>query len=99
MLRRKQNFSPYWVRMRIFGSTREEYDDYYNWINQNEYYIIFGYGEFQWSEECVEIPVYYLEKADLKPGSPYIQSADWEKTPWNAPDIAIDWIKIGTNST
>ncbi|KAA3618521.1 MAG: hypothetical protein D8M58_21295 [Calditrichaeota bacterium] len=77
----------YWVRKRIFKCTTEEFDDYYKWINTN--FIVYGFGDFHYSELGVDIPVYYLEKEDLLPSSPYKQIPDWKKTPSIAPADAV----------
>jgi hypothetical protein len=87
----KQPYNPYWVRKGIFTSNREDHDEYYNRINQNENIVIFGYGPFQWGDVWVGIPVYYLEKVDLLPGTPYKQVPDWKKNPTFAPVEAVSW--------
>jgi hypothetical protein len=90
----KQCNNPYWVRKRFFRCTKDEFNNHYSWINGNENFIIFGYGTIFWETEIIEIPVYYLEKADLEAGSPYRQSPGWEKTPWTAPDDAVSWLAL-----
>ncbi len=84
----------YWVRKRIFKCDICEVNDYYNWINQNENFIVFGYGEFRYSDEGVNIPVYYLEKADLTAENPYQQIPDWQSNPSIAPADAVDWNSV-----
>ena len=91
ILRKPQSYKPHWVRKQIFRCLIDEVDDHYNSINTNEYFIIYGYGEFRYSERGVDIPVYYLEKADLTDENPYIQCEDWQKHPWDAPADAVDW--------
>ncbi|KAA3618276.1 MAG: hypothetical protein D8M58_21700 [Calditrichaeota bacterium] len=77
----------YWVRKKIFKCGTEEFDDYYNWIDKN--FIVYGFGDFHYSELGVDIPVHYLEKGDLLPSNPYKQVPDWQKTPWIAPAEAV----------
>jgi len=92
ILKRKQPYKPCWIRNMIFKCLQNEVDAYYNSINTNEYFIIYGYGTFHYKESgTVEIPVYYLEKADLTDENPYVQCKDWQKHPWDAPVDAVEW--------
>ncbi len=91
MIKKPQSYKPYWVRKRIFKCGIDEVDDYYNWINTNKNFIVFGYGEFCYSEESVNIPVYYLEKADLTDENPYKQIIGWQSDPSIAPADALEW--------
>ena len=83
--------NPYWVRKRIFNCDINEMDDYYNWINLNENFMVFGYEDFRIKDGMVGIPVYYLEKADLTAENPYQQIPDWQSNPSIAPADAVDW--------
>ncbi|KAA3613605.1 MAG: hypothetical protein D8M58_17135 [Calditrichaeota bacterium] len=79
----------YWVRKRIFKCATDEFDDYYNWINEN--FIVYDFGDFHYSELGVDLLVYYLERDDLLPSSPYKQIHDWQSNRSNAPADAISW--------
>lgn len=83
IIKKPQTFKPCWVRKSYFRCEIDEVDEYYNWINQNKEFIVFGYGEFRYRNDSVAIPVYYLEKEDLASGSPYRQSTDWVKFGYN----------------
>lgn len=86
ILKRKQPYSPYWVRREVFELWPDERDNFCNMINQNTDIIHFGYGLFKQTETSVNIPLYYLNKEELTEA---LQATDM----LNAPESAVEWME------